>query len=105
MEELINNEEWTGLLKIPDHILLKESRLEVGKLKSYIEELEEELKNRIKPTNNLKIYEGDIKQIQEKLYYKMLHNKNLKQGKKIKQLTKDRDSLIYQMYQLTELNK
>lgn len=34
-----------GLLKVPDSILLKEARQEIGALKAYIEELEDRLKN------------------------------------------------------------
>lgn len=33
-----------GLLKIPDSVLLKNALIEIGQLKSYIEELEEKLK-------------------------------------------------------------
>lgn len=36
-----------GLLKVPDSILLKEARQEIGALKAYIEELEDRLKNPI----------------------------------------------------------
>lgn len=33
-----------GLLKIPDSVIVKEQAIEIGKLKAYIEELEEKLK-------------------------------------------------------------
>lgn len=35
-----------GLNKIPDSVLLKEANIEIGKLKSYIDELEEKLQIR-----------------------------------------------------------
>lgn len=37
-------EEIFGLMKIPDSVLLKNALIEIGKLKSYIDELEYKLK-------------------------------------------------------------
>lgn len=49
-----------GLLKIPDNILLKESLVEVGKLKSYIQELEDKIKELEGRSNNPGIQKGSI---------------------------------------------
>lgn len=38
--------EWSGLMKIPDEVVISELRVKVGQLESYIEELEEQVKER-----------------------------------------------------------
>jgi len=38
--------EWSGLMKIPDEVVISELRIKVGQLESYIEELEEQVKER-----------------------------------------------------------
>lgn len=43
-----------GLMKIPDKELLRYSRIEVGQLKSYIQELEWEISQRDKEIRRLK---------------------------------------------------
>ena len=107
MKEKINKStEIFDLLKIPDKELLKQSQIEVGKLKSHIEELEFEI-SRIKDSftckgnfvsdNEIKMYNSDMNIIKEKLYYKKLHGKILEERLKNKQLTEKYNSLIYQL--------
>jgi cell shape-determining protein MreC len=38
--------EWSGLMKIPDEVVISELRIKVGQLESYVEELEEQVKER-----------------------------------------------------------
>jgi septal ring factor EnvC (AmiA/AmiB activator) len=45
--------EWSGLMKIPDEVLISELRIKVGQLESYIEELEEQLKEKVIKTVKL----------------------------------------------------
>jgi FtsZ-binding cell division protein ZapB len=46
--------EWSGLLKIPDVVLLKEALKEIGELKSYVEELKYENSQLKQSINNAK---------------------------------------------------
>jgi hypothetical protein len=45
--------EWSGLMKIPDEVVISELRIKVGQLESYVEELEEQVKERALKTVKL----------------------------------------------------
>ena len=45
--------EWSGLMKIPSEVIISELRIKVGQLESYIEELEEQVKERALKTVKL----------------------------------------------------
>ena len=61
------SQEWSGLLKIPDNILLKDALVEIGKLTSYIQELEHKLKEK----NTIPVIKGDLNSL-------LMSNKQLK---------------------------
>ena len=48
----MKDQEWSGLMKIPDEIIISELRIEIGKLKSYIDELDYTLQD--KEAKNIK---------------------------------------------------
>ncbi len=52
-----------GLLKIPDNILLKEALVEIGKLKSYIEELEDKNKQQQGTQTTHNMQKGSIESL------------------------------------------
>jgi hypothetical protein len=91
----MKDDEWSGLLKIPDSILLKEYRIEIGKLKSYITELEESLNTK----DNYKMYEGNISQLKEKLYYKKLRKEISDLQIKNSKYKRENEKLICQIAQ------
>ena len=76
---MCKSEEVHGLNKIPDYILLKLALKENGELKSYIQELEHELKyQQILKLN--KSYKETIKTLKEKLrmhYYERNYSENI----------------------------
>lgn len=61
------SQERSGLLKVPDEILLKDALVEIGKLTSYIQELEYKLKEK----NTIPVIKGD-------LYSLLMSNRQLK---------------------------
>lgn len=54
IKNMDKSKEVFGLMKIPDKELLRYSRIEVGKLKSYVQELEYKLSLRNKEISKLK---------------------------------------------------
>jgi BMFP domain-containing protein YqiC len=42
--------EWSGLMKIPDEVLISQLRIKVGQLESYVQELEEQVKEKVLKT-------------------------------------------------------
>lgn len=54
IKSMDKSKEVFGLMKIPDRELLKYSRIEVGKLKSYVQELEYKLSLRNKEISELR---------------------------------------------------
>ena len=57
------SQEWSGLLKVPDNILLKDALVEIGKLTSYIQELEHKLKEK----NTIPVIKGDLNSLLKRL--------------------------------------
>jgi hypothetical protein len=49
----MKDSEWSGLMKIPDEVVISELRIKVGQLESYVEELEEQVKERALKTVKL----------------------------------------------------
>jgi hypothetical protein len=45
--------EWSGLMKIPDEVLISQLRIKVGQLESYVQELEEQVKEKVLKTVKL----------------------------------------------------
>lgn len=82
--------------KIPDFILLKASRLEIGKLTSYAQELEDEnklLKTKIKQLEALSLEEK--KEIRLDKRFETVKAERAKLFEKIRKLRKDNEELIY----------
>ena len=73
--------EWSGLLKIPNEIVIKDLRIQLGGLNSYIQELEDKILN--------------LKNIEVKLdYIKCLENKNNNLEKKLEQSRKECNKVV-----------
>jgi phosphoribosylanthranilate isomerase len=46
----MKDSEWSGLMKIPDEVLISQLRIKVGQLESYVQELEEQVKEKVLKT-------------------------------------------------------
>jgi len=104
------SEEIHGLSKIPDCALVKILQTEVGQLKSYIEELEETVKDKIKEGNKKleervselsKQLKEERKEIKAQFVYDELLNSLRTENKSLKErnkrLEKDKEDLFSQL--------
>jgi Co/Zn/Cd efflux system component len=98
------SQEVHGLFKVPDYVLLKESRIELGQANAYIEELEDvikELQSQLKSVNNLTKEEIiNIKRESLILQYSLEREKNVAQ---IHKLRTENSNLVGQLYQLKNI--
>jgi regulator of replication initiation timing len=81
-----------GLLKVPDIVLLKQANIEIGKLQSYIQELEDKLKlydfdekkktmsQLIDSNNGLKIENKKLRKENSELMENLLKERNQNNG-------------------------
>lgn len=77
----MKDKEWSGLLKIPDEVVIKDLRIQLGGLNSYIQELEDKIQN--------------LKNIEIKLdYIKCIENKNNNLEKKLEQSRKECNKVV-----------
>jgi hypothetical protein len=93
--------------KIPDFILLKESRKEVGQLKSEIDFLiieNEELKKKIKIYEGQKITREDMLGVKKEIMYVTLRDQLSKFEKKIHELRENNNNLICEIVKLRKNN-
>lgn len=87
--------------KIPIEVLFKYSRMEVGQLKSYIDELEDKVRRLNKQLNLLKSSKEAkslLKQIKQEDAYKQLLSMNKALTKENKELKYERDLLMSRIY-------
>lgn len=81
--------------KIPDHILLKESRKEVGQLQSYIHELESTNRELAKEVETLlKLDPDERKEMKRERLYGEKNNELRQMREKLKKLSFDYDLLL-----------
>lgn len=81
--------------KIPDHILLKESRKEVGQLQSYIQELENTNRELAREVENLlRLEPEERKEIKRERLYGEKNNELRQMREKLKKLSFDYDLLL-----------
>lgn len=98
----MKDEELFGLLKLPDEVIIKELRIELGKQASYIQELEDELK--YFKSNNKEDVEAKRKIRTEQVfdeYRKLLdgcHKKNKELKETVERLKRDKDYLIGKLH-------
>jgi hypothetical protein len=77
----MKDKEWSGLLKIPNEVVIKDLRIQLGGLNSYIQELEDKILN--------------LKNIEIKLdYIKYIENKNNNLEKKLEQSRKECNKVV-----------
>jgi hypothetical protein len=77
----MKDKEWSGLLKIPNEVVIKDLRIQLGGLNSYIQELEDKILN--------------LKNIEIKLdYIKCIENKNNNLEKKLEQSRKECNKVV-----------
>jgi len=72
----MKDKEIYGLLKIPDSVIIKELRIEIGKLESYILELENSNKKKNGVINKLTSENNDLRKANNYLKLKQLENGN-----------------------------
>lgn len=92
-----------GLDKIPDKVLLKKSREEVGELKSEIEFLEAEvqrLTTDIHTKRGFKLSSQDKIEVRTNERVELLKTRNKKLSTENKKLKRDNGDLIYKLVQL-----
>jgi len=82
-----DTENYPDLLKVPDSVIIKELRIELGKANSYVDELKHELKNL--KEKNLKTEEN----IRKNEHIKGLENKNKKLTERIQILNYENTGL------------
>lgn len=66
----MKDQEWSGLMKVPDYEVIKQLRIKLGKANSYISELEDKLKEytaRKVKEDRLISLEGRIKNLEKQL--------------------------------------
>lgn len=81
--------------KIPDHILLKESRKEVGQLQSYIQELENTNRQLAKEVENLlRLEPEERKEMKRERLYGEKNEELRRMREKLKKLNFDYDLLL-----------
>lgn len=81
--------------KIPDYILLKESRKEVGQLQSYIQELENTNRELAKEVENLlRLEPEERKEMKRERLYSDKNNDLRQMREKLKKLSFDYDLLL-----------
>jgi predicted nucleic acid-binding Zn-ribbon protein len=66
----MKDQEWSGLMKVPDYEVIKQLRIKLGKANSYISELEDKLKEytgrKVKEETFISL-EGRIKNLEKQL--------------------------------------
>ena len=88
------------LLKIPDEILLKESRKEVGQLTSEVQHLTNENKKLLEEIRMLKsLSKGQLKDVKKEEKYKQMNQTIIERNQTIKKLKKDNSDLICKLVQ------
>ena len=88
------DEEIFGLMKVPDSVLLREARIEIGQLKAYIEELEEKIKSQdIQLQDQIKAIDYNLEKDSKVL---KLKNKVKEQAEKICKLKGEVEKLTIQ---------
>lgn len=95
------------LLKVPDNILLKLSREEIGQLKSYIDELTYELKKRDEEIKQLRLMTTGSEDVDVLKLKKKIENQKVMlaaQNKKIKEL-ESRDLSNSYLMQISRMHK
>jgi hypothetical protein len=83
----MKDEEWSGLLKLPSEVIIKELRFQLGQSKSFITELEDKL-------NLLTAIDVKIQ------YVKSLENKISNLEKKLQQSRKECNKVVLQNLRL-----
>lgn len=77
----MKDREWSGLMKIPDYVIIKELRTEIGKLKSEIDEfkyLNVGLNNANKELSNMLVrYKSDNERLEAEVKRQQKANTNL----------------------------
>lgn len=77
----MKDREWSGLMKIPDYVIVKELRIEIGKLKSDIDEfkyLNTSLQNANKELSNMLVrYKSDNERLESEVKRQQKANTNL----------------------------
>jgi len=97
-----------GIEKIPDFILLKESRKEVGQLKSEIDFLtveNEKLEKKIRIYEGQRITREDMLGVKKEIMYTTLRDQLSKFEKKIHELRESNGKLICEIIQLRKNNE
>ena len=95
----LSDDKMTPPEKIPDFVIIKELRVEVGKLLSYIEELEAALKqdkNKKKEQENKELSQERSKIMKEEMYTK-IKKENTKLKKEVLKLKESVSQLIYKI--------
>lgn len=77
----MKDREWSGLMKIPDYVIIKELRTEIGKLKSDIDELKYlniNLQSTNKDISNMLVgYKSDNERLEAEVKRQQKANTNL----------------------------
>lgn len=100
--------EWSGLLKVPDNVIISSLRTEIGQLKSYINELEYQLKSTKKDQELNKLVEDNkqlrltIKAMAKQHSKDQLNLKNIELKKENNKIKNERNELIGKVYRLEQ---
>lgn len=103
--------DWSGLLKVPDQVIISELRQEVGRLTSYIQELEDKLTLRGPETLQKQLLElqsentnlrNSLKQLGKNLSREQLDRKFAELKKENKSLRRQNGELIGKVVLLQE---
>lgn len=97
----MKDQEVFNLHKIPESVLLKELRIEIGKLNSYIEELKFENKKLSQENESLlRLSKDERKELKVVSAYKEQNQKISVLEKEIHRLKKDKENIIEKLIQL-----